>query len=112
MHGQHIAVGAVRSYINAHMLDNDPKKALSLAFHGGPGTGKTYISRSIIAESLYDKGMKSNYVHFISATHHFPEEANIKQYKVNVKHFILYVLNCNEFNDTNGLCFSVKIYYF
>ncbi|CAC5424344.1 TOR1 [Mytilus coruscus] len=87
VHGQHIAVEAVRSYINAQMLDKDPKKALSLAFHGGPGTGKTYIS-SIIAESLYDKGMKSDYVHFISATHHFPDEVNIKQYKVNIKHCI------------------------
>lgn len=80
VHGQHIAVGAVRSYIKAHMLDKDPKKALSLAFHGGPGTGKTYIS-SFIAESIYDKGMKSEYVHFISSTHHFPDKENIKQYK-------------------------------
>ncbi|CAC5424373.1 TOR1 [Mytilus coruscus] len=80
VHGQHIAVRAVRSYINNQMLDKDPKKALSLSFHGGPGTGKTYMS-SIIAESIYGKGLKSKYVHLISATHHFPDKENIKQYK-------------------------------
>ncbi|CAC5424377.1 TOR1 [Mytilus coruscus] len=56
VYGQHIAVGAVRSYINAHMLDNSPNKALSLAFHGGTGTGKINTS-SIIAENKMPQGL-------------------------------------------------------
>ncbi|XP_052282220.1 torsin-like protein isoform X2 [Dreissena polymorpha] len=44
-----------------------PRKALVLSFHGGHGTGKTYVSK-IVAEQLFALGMQSKYVHFILTT--------------------------------------------
>ncbi|XP_052076356.1 torsin-1A-like [Mytilus californianus] len=80
VYGQHIVLKAVKRYIKVHMTDKDPSKAVLLAMHGGTGTGKSYIS-SIIAESIYQKGMKSKFVHFLSATIHFPHKNDIKQYQ-------------------------------
>ncbi|XP_052077993.1 torsin-1A-like [Mytilus californianus] len=69
------------------MTDQNPPKALSLAFHGGTGTGKNYIS-SIIAESLYTNGMESEFVHFFSSSHHFPNKEDIIRYKTDLPKFI------------------------
>lgn len=65
------------------MTDEDPPKAVSLSFHGGPGTGKTTTSY-IIAQSIYKKGIKSKFVHFLFSTTLFSHRKNIDQYKVNL----------------------------
>lgn len=57
LHGQHLVADIVPKHLKFHMTHN-PSKALALSFHGGPGTGKNYVSR-IIAESIFKKGMGS-----------------------------------------------------
>lgn len=81
VYGQHLVLKTVSRYINAHMTDPDPSKAVMLALHGGTGTGKSYIT-SIIAESIYQKGMKSKFVHFVSSAIHFRNNKDVEQYKV------------------------------
>lgn len=62
-------------------LTKKPSKALTLSFHGGCGTGKTYVSR-IIAENLYKQGLRNKYVHFINAVTEFPHKKMLSVYKV------------------------------
>ena len=59
------------------------KKPLALSLHGWTGTGKNFVSK-IIAESIYKRGLKSNYVHQFVATLHFPHAHSINLYKVKV----------------------------
>ncbi|XP_061460101.1 torsin-1A-like isoform X2 [Rhineura floridana] len=65
----------------AGFLNNsNPKKPLALSLHGWTGTGKNFVSK-IIAESLYEGGLNSRYVHQFVSTLHFPHRQNITQYK-------------------------------
>ena len=83
VYGQHLVKKVVINHLNAHMM-NRPSKALTLSFNGGTGTGKNYVSK-IIAESIYKNGMRSQYVHFISATVEYPHKYFVHVYKVNLK---------------------------
>lgn len=80
LYGQHLVADIVPKHLKFHMTHN-PSKALALSFHGGPGTGKNYVSR-IIAESIFKKGMKSKYVHLISASHKYVHKDLRSVYKV------------------------------
>ena len=82
LYGQHIVKNVVLTYLKAHMMKN-PSKPLTLSFHGGTGTGKNYVSK-IIAESIYKQGMRSKYVHLISATLDYPHKNLVHLYKVNL----------------------------
>uniref|UniRef100_K1QAM2 Torsin-1A n=1 Tax=Magallana gigas TaxID=29159 RepID=K1QAM2_MAGGI len=64
-----------------------PSKALTLSFHGGTGTGKNYVSK-IIAESIYKEGMRSKYVHLISATKEFPHKDMVPLYKDKLRNLV------------------------
>lgn len=80
LHGQHLAADIVSKHLKFHMTRN-PSKALALSFHGGPGTGKYYVS-TIIADSIFKKGMWSKYVHLISGNQKYPHKDNCSVYKV------------------------------
>lgn len=96
IYGQHIVLQAVKRHIKAHMIDENPSKALSLSLHGGAGTGKTTTS-SIIAQSIYDKGTKSQFVHFLFSTTVFSHKIDIGQYKGELKELIeTSVNNCER----------------
>ncbi|KAL4230404.1 chaperone cofactor-dependent protein refolding [Mactra antiquata] len=79
LYGQHLVTDPVVKHLKAHGRGN-PSKALVLSFHGGTGTGKNYVSR-LVAEKLFYKGMKSKYVHLISATKEFPHDGMVPMYK-------------------------------
>ncbi|KAK0180049.1 hypothetical protein PV327_005732 [Microctonus hyperodae] len=59
------------SALHAHSQSELPKKALTLAFHGPPGTGKNYVA-GMIRDSFYKNGIESKYYHFINGRSEFP----------------------------------------
>ncbi|KAJ8297483.1 hypothetical protein KUTeg_024014, partial [Tegillarca granosa] len=81
LHGQHLVKNAVLKHIKAHLNAENPSKALALSFHGGTGTGKNHVSR-IIAEHVYKRGMKSQFVHILPSTKEFPHEEMVPLYKM------------------------------
>ncbi|XP_045204072.2 torsin-1A-like isoform X2 [Mercenaria mercenaria] len=86
LYGQHLVIEPLVKYLKAHGKDN-PRKTLVLSFHGGTGTGKNYASK-IVAEKMFVKGMKSKYVHLISAVKEFPHQYKTDSYKDKLKDFI------------------------
>lgn len=78
--GQHLVLGTVIKGLRGHFKQNNPSKALVLSFHGWTGNGKNFVSR-LIAESIYEKGLKSGFVHLYIATLHFPHASRVEQYK-------------------------------
>ncbi|XP_062612035.1 torsin-1B-like [Saccostrea cucullata] len=84
--GQHLAIDVVMKHLQAHMT-KDPTRALVLSFHGGTGTGKNHVSR-IIAGGLYQEGMRSKYVHFISTNKEFPHADMAPLYKEKLKELV------------------------
>lgn len=83
--GQHlteVVVHAIAAHWNSRQK---PKKALTLSFHGWPGSGKNYVSNFIV-ESLFKYGTKSKFVHYFVGRIHFPLEDQVPQYRVSVKH--------------------------
>lgn len=80
LHGQPLVRQIVVPYIVSHRKSEDPRKALVLSFHGWTGGGKNFVSK-IIAENLFTKGMKSNYVHLFIARRDFPYHDKVDEYK-------------------------------
>lgn len=86
IYGQHLVIEPLVKHLKAHAKDN-PTKALALSFHGWTGTGKNYVS-AIVAQQMFRKGMKSKYVHLISATKEFPHEQMVPLYKDKLREMI------------------------
>ena len=80
VYGQHLVKNSVVKTLKAH-LKYPPQKALVLSFQGWTGTGKNLVAK-LIADSLYTKGIKSSYVHTLSATKHFSRHELTAKYKV------------------------------
>ena len=78
--GQHLVTRAVIKQLKGHLTRKTPSKALALSFHGGTGTGKNHVSK-IIAYAIFRNGLKSKYVHLISATKEFPHAEMLPIYK-------------------------------
>lgn len=97
LYGQHLVTDVIIKHLKSHMT-KDPSKALTLSFHGGTGTGKNYVSK-IIAESIYKEGMRSKYVHLISATKEFPHKDMVPLYKVIQDYFIESACMCNGWEE-------------
>lgn len=90
VYGQHLTEVVVHA-IADHWNDiHQPKKALTLSFHGWPGSGKNYVA-NFIAESLYRYGTKSKFVHSFVGRIHFPLEEHVTEYKVFLNSFSLYI---------------------
>uniref|UniRef100_A0A0L8FMT4 Torsin n=1 Tax=Octopus bimaculoides TaxID=37653 RepID=A0A0L8FMT4_OCTBM len=87
LHGQHLAWGAIANHIISHFLEQTPRKALVLSFHGETGTGKNYASE-IVVKNLYRSGIKSNFVHIYHAAVHFPHVSMSQIYIEKLKHEI------------------------
>ena len=71
VHGQPLVTKPIYKSIKAHMTNENPPRPLIMYFSGWTGTGKTYVAR-LIASSLYEKGMSSKFVKYISSSYHFP----------------------------------------
>uniref|UniRef100_A0A3Q0R5J5 Torsin family 1 n=1 Tax=Amphilophus citrinellus TaxID=61819 RepID=A0A3Q0R5J5_AMPCI len=94
--GQHIASEIIFKAVNGFMSNKNPKKPLVLSLHGPTGTGKSFVSQ-LIADNIYKKGMDSQFVHMISATHHFPHQDQIATYKSQLQDWIKgNVTNCER----------------
>ncbi|XP_015267039.1 PREDICTED: torsin-1A-like [Gekko japonicus] len=78
--GQHLVKKVVVKAVTGFLNNANPKKPLTLSLHGWTGTGKNFVSK-IIAESIYEGGLNSRYVHHFVSTLHFPHRQNITQYK-------------------------------
>lgn len=87
LYGQQIAHRAIVSALNGHARHKSPK-ALSMSFHGPPGTGKTFVAK-LIAETVYEKGTKSNYFHFFNGRNDFPLQRKVEEYKESLRNSIL-----------------------
>lgn len=81
LYGQEIAHHVVVNALRGHLTSSDPPKALTMSFHGPPGTGKTFTTQ-MIAKFLYKKGDHSTFYHFFNGRNDFPLEGNVEQYKV------------------------------
>ncbi|MCP9261516.1 Torsin-1B [Dirofilaria immitis] len=87
LYGQHLAKETIITAAIAHWENPNPKKALVMSFHGWTGCGKNYLS-SMIIDSLYRKGMKSDYVHIYVSTLHFSNYLEIPLYQVQLRSWI------------------------
>ncbi|KAJ9601500.1 hypothetical protein L9F63_000339 [Diploptera punctata] len=86
--GQHIAADVVTNALKAHLrTDIQPRKALTLSFHGKQGTGKTFVSE-LIVDSMFFMGAKSSFIHFFMARKHFPLEREADVYKMQLVEWI------------------------
>ncbi|XP_076755434.1 torsin-1A isoform X1 [Xylocopa sonorina] len=80
LYGQEIAHHVVINALRGHLISSDPPKALSMSFHGPPGTGKTFVSQ-VIAKFLYRKGDQSAFYHFFNGRNDFPLQEKVNEYK-------------------------------
>ncbi|XP_067948858.1 torsin-1A-like [Watersipora subatra] len=88
VYGQHLVIDSVVKTVRVH-LRRSPQKALALSFQGWTGTGKNLVA-SIIAQNLYDRGMRSEYVHVLTAYKHFKqhEEEWVVYYKDQIQQWV------------------------
>ena len=89
--GQHIVKKMVSKQLKAHLGQDYPQKALVLSFHGWTGTGKNYVAK-YIAESLFRKGQKSDFVNIYISTVDFPDENKVDIYKLDLQKKIIEVV--------------------
>jgi len=89
LYGQPFAKDIVFRAVKSHVIDDNPKKALVMSFHGGPGTGKNHVSE-IIARALFKEGTSSNYFVKISAVDKFSEKdpESKKKYRADLKNLV------------------------
>ncbi|XP_076302195.1 torsin-1A-like [Lasioglossum baleicum] len=90
-YGQTIAQSVIINALRGHLTSSNPPKALSMSFHGPPGTGKTYISQ-IIAKFLFKKGDQSIFYHFFNGRNDFPLEEKVNEYKEELYKIIIHSL--------------------
>lgn len=87
IYGQHLANKIVLAAMKSHWDSPHAQKALTLSFHGWPGSGKNYITR-FIKESVYLKGSNSRFVHHFMGRVHFPQEKDVPLYRENLYNWI------------------------
>ncbi|OAD56984.1 Torsin-1B [Eufriesea mexicana] len=96
LYGQTIAQSVVINALRGHLTSSNPPKALSMSFHGPPGTGKTYISQ-MIAKFLFKNGDGSKFYHFFNGRNDFPLENKVNDYKEELYKIIIKSLqNCER----------------
>ncbi|XP_018430839.1 PREDICTED: torsin-3A isoform X2 [Nanorana parkeri] len=81
VHGQHLAVKQILSSVKKFLQDDDSKKSQVLSFHGWTGTGKNLAVR-IIAENLYQNGLRNRCTKVFIPQLHFPHQSHVEAYKV------------------------------
>jgi len=90
--GQHIATRQVlaslqRRWTMASDPAYQPEKPLVMSFHGWTGSGKNYMAK-FIAEALFEAGMASRFVTFLSSTTLFPDPSKVVEYQGQLQHWI------------------------
>ena len=85
--GQHLVMHAVYKTIYQHVNNENPEKALVLAFHGSTGTGKNFVSEIVISH-LYYMGLTSKFVVKKILGHDYPHADSIYEYKKEIKNLI------------------------
>ncbi|OCT57543.1 hypothetical protein XELAEV_18003324mg [Xenopus laevis] len=94
--GQHLAKKVILKGVTGFLRNKQPKKPLTLSFHGWTGTGKNYISQ-VLARNIYPQGMESHFVHQFVATLHFPHANQVDKYKDQLQAWIKgNVSNCER----------------
>nr|XP_058945427.1 torsin-1A-like [Pocillopora verrucosa] len=78
--GQHLVTETVFKALVGHLNNKSPNKALAISFNGWTGSGKNFVSK-IIAEHIFKKGLESDYVNLIIATHEYPHQSQVEFYK-------------------------------
>ena len=86
--GQHLVRDIVSKALKTHMKKAQPKKALVLSFHGWTGTGKNFVA-SFVAQSLFRKGLKSDFARVFISTVHFPNPQKVDIYKIELQNTIM-----------------------
>ena len=119
VYGQHLVLNIIKSHLRAHFDDEYiPPKPLVLAFHGGTGTGKNYVTR-IIVDSIYKESLQSKFVHYYHVSKMFPHAHKLEEYSLILQHNIEKgVHNCDrslfifdEFDHMpEGLIDRIKFY--
>ena len=87
--GQPYVHRQVESILGGYLRDENPQNPLVLSFHGQTGTGKNHVAR-LIAESMYRKGMHSQYVHLKLPMRDYPHKNQLSRYKVSSMHWTVY----------------------
>nr|XP_048288102.1 prosalusin isoform X3 [Myodes glareolus] len=85
--GQHLAKAVVGKALKAFIQNPAPSKPLVLSLHGWTGTGKSYVS-SLLAQYLFQGGLRSPHVHHFSPIIHFPHPSHTEQYKKELKSWV------------------------
>lgn len=85
LYGQHIVQEFIFKSVASHYENsNNSKKPLVMTFHGTQGTGKNYVA-AMIAEAIFEKGIKSQYFHhfhgsqFEGSEHVYRHQQEIKK---------------------------------
>jgi len=63
------------------------KKPLVMSFHGWTGSGKNYVSK-FIAEALFDRGLRSQFVHLFVSTLHFHDASHAGKYRIQLQDWV------------------------
>ncbi|GLV31594.1 torsin [Carabus blaptoides fortunei] len=87
LYGQHLAEQVVVNALSAHFTEKNPQKALTLSFHGWPGSGKNYVTK-FIKEAMFFKGSQSKFIQHYTARIHFPRVQKVEEYKSNLQQWI------------------------
>ncbi|XP_063172268.1 prosalusin [Candoia aspera] len=85
--GQPLARRLVVRGLREFVHNPNPAKPLVMSFHGWTGTGKTFLS-SLLAQHLFQAGLRTPYVHRFSPVAHFPHAEHIQQYKSDLRSWI------------------------
>lgn len=59
--GQHLVSPTLVKSLRSHLKDENPRQPLVFIFHGGPGTGKTYVSKTLV-NTAFSLGIGSRFV--------------------------------------------------
>ena len=86
--GQHLIAETVLKALVGHLNNESPNKALALSFNGWTGSGKNFV-RKIIAEHIFKKGLESDYIHQIIATHEFPHQNKVDDYEEKLRELVI-----------------------
>ena len=98
--GQPILLDVLPHAITSHIRKENPSNPLVISFHGWTGSGKTYTSQ-LVAETLFEKGLKSIFVKKITPASFFPNPNNLNEYKVNFHFYFIFICYLIYFSFAN-----------
>ena len=116
--GQPLVKNTLVSALKSHIVLNNHRKALVLSFHGSTGVGKNFVTQ-LVAEALFEKGVRSRFFKQFIATKDFPHNEQVNEYKDKVRRTIEEaVKECHStlfvFDETDkipiGLLDTIKAY--